>query len=123
MPLSSTGTGASAPAVAACHAASKNSRFVSARLTARLATRSGDTTSTAPPSGRSAVRGERPGTSCGSRLSIPSTAMPSLIFSSSEPSAGKRGSRAAARSRTSSVSSSSRAGQSSTVSSGSPALR
>ena len=44
--------GACAPAVAALQAAWRNSRFVSARLTARLATRSGDSTQTAASSGR-----------------------------------------------------------------------
>ncbi len=44
--------GASAPAVAALQAALRNSRFVSPRLTARPATRSGASTATAAPSGR-----------------------------------------------------------------------
>ena len=54
---------------------------------------------------------------------MPSTGMPWLIFSSSDDSAGKRGSSSAARSRTASVRSSSRAGHSSTSGTGSPALR
>jgi len=44
--------GASAPAVAAFQAAPRNSRFVSTRLTAREATRSGASTAIAAPFGR-----------------------------------------------------------------------
>lgn len=106
--------GAEAPEVAALHAASRNSRFVSPRVIARALERSGSTTAVALPSGRYSASDFNGPATAGRSDSMPSTGMPSAIFSSICEIAGNPPISARARSRTSGVSSSSRLGGRST---------
>jgi|GEM_PF-3808708 len=107
--------GAEAPEVAALQAASRNSRFVSPRVMARALARSGSMTAVALPAGRYSANDFKGPATAGSSDSIPSTGIPSAIFSSMPEIAGKPPISARARSRTSAVSSSSRVGGRSTL--------
>ena len=101
----STSTGAWPPAIAAAsQAALKNSRFVCCRVSARAATFWEESSMTVQSVGKKSLGGTSPGTNSGCRASIPSTGIPSAIFSSmaSKPLYSPWSCRA--RERTSSVS-------------------
>lgn len=105
-----TSMGASPPPALAAHDAWRNSWLVATRSAARVRTRSGSQTIAIASSGRTSSSSSMSSTRTGARDSMPSTAMPSAILPSSSPSSGWASASAAARSRTSSVSSSSRQG-------------
>ena len=69
------------PEVAALQAASRNSRLVSPGVMARALERSGSTTAVAAPAGRYSASDERGPATAGRSDSMPSTGMPSAIFS------------------------------------------
>ncbi len=105
-----TSIGASPPPAVAAQEAIRNSCEVATRSAARVRTRSGSHTTAMDPAGRTSISSSMSSTRTGARDSMPSTAIPSAILFSSSPSSGCSSARAAARPRTSSVSSSSRQG-------------
>ena len=117
--------GTSPPTAAVDQDASRNSRPVLIKSAARVRTFSGSQISSGAPAGRwSGSVASSVGLSSGSSASMPSTGMPSASLASmsgTDPgtlfsTTGCSAARAAARSRTSSVSSSSRQGTAMTVS-------
>lgn len=105
-----TSIGASPPPAVAAQDAWRNSWLVATRSAALVRTRSGSQTSAIAPSGSTSSSSSMSSTRTGARDSMPSTAIPSAILLRSSPSSGWASASAAARSRTSSVSSSSRQG-------------
>ncbi len=98
------------PPAAAAQLAPRNSSLVATRSWARLRARSGSSTSTWVSAGIRSTSSSISSTSTGASDSMPSTAMPAAILSVSSSSCGCCRPSSAARSRTSSVSSSSRHG-------------
>ncbi len=109
-------TGTALPAAAPTQLASRNSALVATRSWARDRIRSGSTSTTSDRGGSRSSTDSMPPvspascSSAGARDSMPSTAMPSATLASMSPTPGSSAASRRARSRTASVSSSSRHG-------------
>ncbi len=103
-------SGVEPPAAAPVQAAARNSSVVETRSNARLRIFSGSDNTTSESLGIISSTGIILSTSAGASDSMPSTAMPTLIFSSISAAPGSWSRNASARSLTRSVSSSSRQG-------------